>query len=341
VLRQLPGSLVVLDSDDRVFWASQAIHDRRMVRRDRLAFRSLAESAAKARIRKATIMGDVSIPRPPLQLGDWDLRVRSIPLGAGWILMLIDDLTEENRVAAVRRDFIANVSHELKTPVGAVALLSEALVAARDDPDAVRHFAEKMQVETQRLTTLIKDVIDLSRLQGDDPMGHAQVFRVGEVLERTIEFVRGAAEAKAISIVVSVDQDADVYGDAGQVETAVRNVLSNAISYSPQHTQVAVAVRSVGLLVEISVRDQGIGIPENELDRIFERFYRVDAARSRMTGGTGLGLSIVRNVCRNHGGDVQVWSAVGEGSTFTLQLPRYAPELEEEILGLRSDGEGA
>lgn len=324
---------MVLDADDRVHWASQPVIDRRMLRGDRLAFRMVADCAAESRVRQTAVVGEVSIPRPPLRLGDWDLRVRAVPLAGAWIVLLIDDLTEENRVAAVRRDFIANVSHELKTPVGAVSLLSEALVAARDDPEAVRHFAEKMMMETDRLTTLIQDVIDLSRLQGDNPMDHAIVFDVGAVVERAAEFVRGAAEAKSITIAETIEPGAEVYGDAGQVETAVRNVLSNAISYSSAHTQVAVSVRARGLLVEIAVRDQGIGIPEDELDRIFERFYRVDAARSRLTGGTGLGLSIVRNVCRNHGGDVQVWSAPGEGSTFTLQLPRYAPALEQELLG--------
>jgi two-component system sensor histidine kinase SenX3 len=340
LLRNLPGTLLLLDESDRVPWASSAAIERRLVRGDRLAFRAVADCAAEARARNATTIGEVSIPRPPLRLGDWDLRVRAIPLGAGWILLLVDDLTEENRVAAVRRDFIANVSHELKTPVGAVSLLSEAIVAARDDPEAVRHFAEKMQAETERLTSLIQDVIDLSRLQGDDPMEHATIVPVGPLVDAAVEFVRGAAEAKSIPIIISHDSHAEVYGDAGQLETAVRNVLSNAIAYSPAHTQVAVSVRARDLLVEIVIRDQGIGIPENELDRIFERFYRVDAARSRMTGGTGLGLSIVRNVCRNHGGDVQVWSASGEGSTFTLQLPRHAPELEEKLLDGAPNREG-
>lgn len=228
------------------------------MRGDKIAFRSVAECAAEARLRHEATVTGVSIPRPPLRLGDWDLRVRAVPLGAGWVLLSIDDLTEENRVAAVRRDFIANVSHELKTPVGAVSLLSEALVAARDDPEAVRHFAEKMQMETERLTTLIQDVIDLSRLQGDDPSAHATVFPVGPLVADAVEFVRGAADAKSIAIVVSPESSAEVFGDAAQLETAVRNVLANAIAYSQAHTQVAVTVRSQGLIVEIAVRDQGI-----------------------------------------------------------------------------------
>ncbi|MEO1994390.1 MAG: ATP-binding protein [Planctomycetaceae bacterium] len=239
---------------------------------------------------------------------------------------MIDDRTEENRILAVRRDFIANVSHELKTPVGAVTLLAEALVAARDDPEAVSHFAEKMQLEANRLSNLINDVIHLSRLQGEDPLLEAQIVPVNAIIDKALDFVRGAAEANSIELKLTIEPDLLVHGDLGQLVTAVSNVLSNAIAYSPPHTQVAVAARRRDKTVEISIKDQGIGIPDTEQDRIFERFYRVDAARSRVTGGTGLGLSIVRNVCSNHGGDVQVWSAPGEGSTFTLRLPSYAKD---------------
>ncbi|MAT60576.1 MAG: two-component sensor histidine kinase [Micrococcales bacterium] len=323
MITQLPGSLIVLDGNDRVQWAAEQILTDRLVRRDRIAVRSVLDCAMAARASGETTVTSVSILRPPLRTGDWDLRVRAIPLDFDWVLLVIDDLSEENRVAAVRRDFIANVSHELKTPVGAVALLSEALVAARDDPKAVSHFAEKMQIETERLSNLIQDVIDLGRLQGEDPLENARVVPLPEIADSAVEFVRGAADAKNITLALSAAPDSDVFGERDQIETAMRNVLANAIAYSSPHTQVAISVRPNGAIVEITVRDQGIGIPETELDRIFERFYRVDAARSRVTGGTGLGLSIVRNVCRNHGGDVQVWSAPGEGSTFTLQLPRY------------------
>ena len=331
LITQLPGSLIILDSNDQVHWAAEKVLTDRLVRRGRIAFKSVLDVATAARVSGETTVTALSVLRPPLRTGDWDLRVRAVPLQFDWVLLVIDDLSEENRVAEVRRDFIANVSHELKTPVGAVALLSEALVAARDDPEAVSHFAEKMQIETERLSNLIQDVIDLGRLQGEDPLENAQVVPVAEIADSAVEFVRGAADAKNITLAIDAAPDSDVFGERDQINTAMRNVLANAIAYSSPHTQVAISVRSKGDLVEVAVRDQGIGIPETELDRIFERFYRVDAARSRITGGTGLGLAIVRNVCRNHGGDVQVWSAPGEGSTFTLQLPRYQPATAEDI----------
>ena len=326
IIRQIPGNLLVLDAADRVHYAAAQAVDSRLVRRKRVAHRSISDCAAEARTTGESVVSDFSIPRPPMHVDNWHLSVRAVPLGGGWVLLVIDDRTEENRILAVRRDFIANVSHELKTPVGAVTLLAEALVAARDDPEAVSHFAEKMQLEANRLSNLINDVIHLSRLQGEDPLLEAQIVPVNAIIDKAFDFVRGAAEANSIELKLTIEPDLLVHGDLGQLVTAVSNVLSNAIAYSPPHTQVAVAARRRDKTVEISIKDQGIGIPDTEQDRIFERFYRVDAARSRVTGGTGLGLSIVRNVCSNHGGDVQVWSAPGEGSTFTLRLPSYAKD---------------
>jgi len=266
---------------------------------------------------------EMRVRRPPLGRELLELRVRVAPLGTGAILVLIDDLAEERRVDVVRRDFVANVSHELKTPVGALSLLAEAVLAASDDADQVRHFAERMQLEASRLSHLIQDVIDLSRLQGDDPLTHAAVVNVDELIQRALEEVRTLALRQEIELVTGDPCDAVVFGDHGQLLTALRNLLSNAIAYSPSHTRVAVGARETDSIVEISVKDQGIGIPVNDLDRIFERFYRVDQARSRVTGGTGLGLAIVKHVCQNHGGECTVWSEPGVGSTFTLRLPSY------------------
>jgi len=326
IIRQLPGTLLLLDETDRVHYASDEAEESRLVRRKRITNRLISDCAALARTANKSVVRELSISRPPVNVGNWHLSVRAVPVGNDWVLLIIDDLTEENRVLAVRRDFIANVSHELKTPVGAVTLLAEALVAARDDPEAVSHFAEKMQVEAARLSNLINDVIHLSRLQGEDPLLEAQVVSATSVIEDASDFVRETADANSIELTVTIEPDQWIYGDLGQLVTAVGNVLSNAIAYSPPHTQVVVASRKRETMIEISITDQGIGIPETEQDRIFERFYRVDAARSRVTGGTGLGLAIVRNVCSNHGGDVQVWSAPGEGSTFTLRLPSYQKE---------------
>jgi two-component system sensor histidine kinase SenX3 len=266
---------------------------------------------------------EMRVRRPPLGRELLELRVRVAALGTGAILVLIDDLAEERRVDVVRRDFVANVSHELKTPVGALSLLAEAVLAASDDPVEVRHFAERMQVEAGRLSHLIQDVIDLSRLQGDDPLTRAEVVPVDDLVQRALEEVRTLAVRQEIDLETGPSSGALVYGDYSQLLTALRNLLSNAIAYSPGHTRVAVGMRVVDAIVEISVTDQGMGIPVNDLDRIFERFYRVDPARSRITGGTGLGLAIVKHVCQNHGGECTVWSEPGVGSTFTLRLPEY------------------
>lgn len=272
---------------------------------------------------------EMRVRRPPLGRELLELRVRVAELGTGAILILIDDLAEERRVDAVRRDFVANVSHELKTPVGALALLAEAVLSSADDADQVRHFGERMQLEATRLSHLVQDVIDLSRLQGDDPLTHAEVIDVDEILNRAADEVRTIAASHNISIFIGEPSRASIYGDRTQLLTAVRNLLTNAVNYSPDGTTVSMNSIASGPLVEIQVKDQGIGIAPNDLDRIFERFYRVDQARSRSTGGTGLGLAIVKHICQNHGGECTVWSEVGVGSTFTLRLPAYAAQGEE------------
>ena len=268
---------------------------------------------------------EMRVRRPPLGRELLELRVRVAPLGTGAILVLIDDLAEERRVDVVRRDFVANVSHELKTPVGALSLLAEAVLAASDDPEQVRHFAERMQIEASRLSHLVQDVIDLSRLQGDDPLTHAEVVDVDDLVRRAVDEVRTLAAREDIEVVTGDPCDGLVYGDERQLLAALRNLLTNAIAYSANHTRIAVGTRTHDGIVEIAVKDQGIGIATNDLDRVFERFYRADPARSRVTGGTGLGLAIVKHVSQNHGGECTVWSEVGVGSTFTLRLPAYLP----------------
>ena len=269
---------------------------------------------------------EMRVRRPPLGRELLELRVRVAPLGTGAILVLIDDLAEERRVDVVRRDFVANVSHELKTPVGALSLLAEAVLAASDDPEQVRHFAERMQMEASRLSHLVQDVIDLSRLQGDDPLTRAEVVDVDDLVRRAVDEVRTQATREDIELVTSDPCEGLVYGDERQLLAALRNLLINAIAYSPvAHPHRGRARARTASIVEIAVKDQGIGIAANDLDRVFERFYRVDPARSRVTGGTGLGLAIVKHVSQNHGGECTVWSEVGVGSTFTLRLPAYQP----------------
>ena len=251
-----------------------------------------------------------------------ELFLRASRIGEGQsILVLADDASEARRIESIRRDFVANISHELKTPIGGLSLLAEAIANASDDPDAVRRFAERMQTETRRLNHLVTDIISLSQIQGADPLYGAEVVAIDEVLDTAIDRCKVQAQASEISLVRGGESGLKVLGDLEQLVTALSNLITNAIAYSSQRTQVGLGVRSKDGLVEITVSDQGIGIPDSDLERIFERFYRVDPARSRATGGTGLGLAIVKHIVGNHGGSISVWSVVGEGSTFTILLP--------------------
>lgn len=321
VLSVLPGASLVVDAESSILRATPRAEALGLVRRDQVSVPSLRELVRRVATDGSAREREVRVRRPPLGRGLLDLRVQVAPLADGMFLVLVNDLSEERRVDAVRRDFVANVSHELKTPVGALSLLSEAILSAADDPESVRRFAERMQSESMRLSNLINDIIDLSRLQSDDPLVHADEIDLAEVVDQAVEEIRTLATAREIEIVESTVPGISMLGDRGQILMAIRNLLSNAVSYSAAHTRVAVAMRVNDGIVEIDVKDQGIGIPEHDLERIFERFYRVDPARSRGTGGTGLGLAIVKHVCRNHGGECRVWSELGVGSTFTLRLP--------------------
>jgi two-component system sensor histidine kinase SenX3 len=264
----------------------------------------------------------MELPRGPIGAGTHDLLVRVSLLGSdGLVVILIFDDSEMRRLDAIRRDFVANISHELKTPIGALSILSEAVLGASDDPEAITRFATRMQSEASRLSELVQEIINLSRLQDDDPLKRAQQFSIGETIKEAIDQSRLNAEARKVEIFYNNNDSAIVNGDRDQVKMAIHNLVENAINYSPDATRVAIGVKEVDGICEISVSDQGIGIPEKDLERIFERFYRVDAARSRITGGTGLGLSIVKHVVTNHGGDISVWSVEGNGSTFTIRLP--------------------
>lgn len=258
------------------------------------------------------------------------LRVRIAPLGNRFMLVLAADRTEELRLAGVRRDFVANVSHELKTPIGAVAVLAEAIEAAAEDPDRVRAFAQRMQVESERLGRMTKELIDLSRIQADDPLDRPERVGITEVVEVAVDRTHVLADAKRMRVVTRVLEDAEVLGSAELITMAVQNLVANAVQYSPEATHVGIGVRVVDGIVEIAVTDKGVGIAPEDRERVFERFYRVDPARSRVTGGTGLGLSIVKHVAVSHGGEVTLWSRPGQGSTFTLRLPVAETPAREE-----------
>jgi two-component system, OmpR family, sensor histidine kinase SenX3 len=265
------------------------------------------------------------------------LHLRAVALNATHVAIEAADVTESHRLARVRRDFVANVSHELKTPIGALQLLAEALLDATDmngaevngseDVVAARRFAERIHHESARMGRLVSELLELTRLQGAEPLPTPEPVAIDWVLAEVMDRTRTTATAKHIELLYNGLRDATVYGNGAQIATAVTNLVENAIAYSGDDTKVALTVRQDEAWIEIDVTDQGIGIAPHDVDRIFERFYRADQARSRATGGTGLGLAIVKHIATNHGGRVDVTSELGGGSTFTLRLPAQPPEV--------------
>jgi two-component system sensor histidine kinase SenX3 len=326
VLSVLRSSAVVVNESDIVLKASAPAYAMGLVRGTNLASEQLADLVSQVRrdgqIREAELV--MSRPAAPSR----HVMARVAPLGSRLVLALVEDRTRERRVESVRRDFVANVSHELKTPVGAIRLLAEAVSDAADDPDAVRRFSGRMLTESDRLSRLVQQVIELSRLQGDEPLESPLPVSLDDVIDVAVDTSAIDANAKGISVVTGGTSGLKVFGSEEQVTAAVANLVANAVSYSEDDATVLVTTRAADGNVEISVVDQGIGIPTTEIDRIFERFYRVDPARHRSTGGTGLGLSIVKHVAATHGGEVRVWSVEGQGSTFTLTLPRHSSHTE-------------
>jgi two-component system sensor histidine kinase SenX3 len=324
VLAVLRSSAIVVDSADEVINNSPSATAYGLVRGKELVHRELRHLARQVRRDGVIRESQLELSRGPLGQARSFMQARVAPLGSDHVLLLVEDHTQARRVEEVRRDFVANVSHELKTPVGGLGLLAEAIQDAKDDPEAVERFASRMQVESHRLAKLVKEIVDLSRLQVADTLHEPRLVDVTAAVHEAIDYSRVGADSKQIEIAEACAPDLKVFGDEDLLVTAVRNLIGNAVNYSEAGTRVAVGGRLVGEMVEITVTDQGQGIPADEQGRIFERFYRVDDARSRATGGTGLGLAIVKHICANHGGDVDVWSEEGRGSTFTIRLPAAA-----------------
>ena len=243
-------------------------------------------------------------------------------------VVYVDDQSEHARMEATRRDFVANVSHELKTPVGAMGVLAEALLASADDPDTVRRFAEKMVAESNRLANMVGELIELSRLQGAERLPDLEAVDVDTVVAEALSRYKVAADTADIAITTDAPTGYKVLGDQPLLVTAMANLVSNAIAYSPKGSPVSISRRRRGDNIEIAVTDRGIGIAAADQERVFERFFRVDKARSRATGGTGLGLAIVKHVAANHNGTIRLWSQPGTGSTFTLSIPAYPDNVD-------------
>jgi len=321
VLDAIESAGVVLDHSNNVVKASPGAMAFGIVYNGALVHPEIVKLIDKVRRRGEPIAEELHLARGPFGEASIYLFVRVARLGARYILLLADDRTESYRLDEVRRDFVANISHELKTPIGAVSLLAEALTEAAKDPVQVKKFAKRLTKESERLTRITKEIIQLSRLQAADAISKPELVDIDDVVAQAIDQNQVAAESSKIRLVSGGDAGAEVYGDEPLLAVALHNLIANAIQYSPKGSRIGVGVSNDDGVVEIAVTDQGIGIPDEDLDRVFERFYRIDPARSRHTGGSGLGLSIVKHVVQNHGGDVRVWSQPGNGSTFTIRLP--------------------
>lgn len=334
ILGVLGRAYIVVDGIDGVVRASPGAYAFGLVRGHTLMQDEVL--ALTARVRRDGVIEDknVELHRGLLGQGSLILQLRVAPIAEEYILILADDRTEATRTEEMRNDFVANVSHELKTPVGAISLLAEAIDGAAADEEAVRRFAKRMNKEAVRLAALVQDIIELSRLQGADMADHAEPVDINELVSHAVEANRLPAENRNITLVVGGTAENPVYADGPMLTTAFRNLIDNAIRYSPEGSQVGVGIRSRDGLAQITVTDRGPGIPAEDQERVFERFYRLDSARSRNTGGNGLGLSIVKHVVSNHGGEISLWSQPGQGSTFTVRLPEMDtadPEEQAEL----------
>jgi two-component system, OmpR family, sensor histidine kinase SenX3 len=328
-LGQLDQNALVLAPGEVIVFASENIDHIGILRDGLIQSQELLAIIRVVRRTNVKQTGTIDVPRGPIGEGRHELTVNVIPLiKEQLVLVLLSDESQAQRIQDVRRDFVANVSHELKTPIGALLLLSEAVLGAKDDPDAVTKFATRMQIESKRLTDLVQEIINLSRLQDSDPLSVPSELNVQDLVNEAIDQSQVGADSRKIKISTGDIANGVVLGDRDQLIMAIQNLVENAVNYSPEGTQVTVSSIVKDGIITISITDQGIGIPENEKERIFERFYRVDPARSRESGGTGLGLSIVKHVATKHGGEVSVWSVENVGSTFSLKLPIFSKSEE-------------
>ena len=340
-LDSLRVGVVVLDAEDNPVLVNPAARAMGLLRSGgapgTMAAHPILRTLA-GQVRRTGVRREVELDLPRGRAGGASaplgLHLRAVALNASHVAVEAADVTESHRLARVRRDFVANVSHELKTPIGALQLLAEALLDATELPDAppgleqsedliaARRFAERIHHESARMGRLVNELLELTRLQGAEPLPTPEPVALDWVIAEVVDRTRTTASAKGIDVVYTGPKGAMVYGSDSQVATAVTNLVENAIAYSGEDTKVLLTLRTdVEDWVEIDVTDEGIGIAPHDVDRIFERFYRADQARSRSTGGTGLGLAIVKHIATNHGGRVDVTSTLGGGSTFTLRLP--------------------
>lgn len=320
LLQVLEVAAVILGPGNRIDYYSPDAVVLGVIRDEKLASEPLLSLIRKARKTGLPQSGHIEVARGPIGEGTRKLSVKVNFLEDDVTIATFTDESEAERIDAVRRDFVANISHELKTPISALRTLSEAVLVATEDPQ-LNKFASMMQSQVERLSTLVQEIIDLSRLQDADPLLDALHVDIDEAVDEAIDQCQVLAGTREITINRGPRINSEVIGDRTHLIMAFHNLIENAINYSPDKTHVTVNTIATDQIAEVIVIDQGVGISDADQNRIFERFYRVDPARSRVTGGTGLGLSIVKHVIGNHGGEVSVWSSSGVGSTFTIRLP--------------------
>ncbi len=321
-LEVLETAGVILNASNEVISQSSKAESMGLVEYEKLANDELQELVNQARAEKKPKSSELYFQKnfkAPRQY----ISARATMLSDDLVILLIEDKTEAKRLEDVRYDFVENISHELKTPISAISLLAEALQVSLDDAEQTKKFASNLQREAKRLGGLVNRIIELSRIQAGDIGGVASVFQLGDVIAEAVDANLFLADRRAVKLTFEVIPNVEIFGDRELISMAVKNLIENAIVYSESNSQVGVGLTVDDDFAEVSVTDNGIGIPVDQQERIFERFYRVDPSRSRETGGTGLGLSIVKHAAQNHGGEVSVFSRVGLGSTFTLKLPLH------------------
>lgn len=319
-LEVLDTAGVVVDATNQVVDQSSKAKDMGLVEYGKVISTELVELMTKARVTRQSVTEELFFAKnsrsPKLFIS-----ARATLLSEELVILLIEDRTEAKRLDETRRDFVENISHELKTPISAISLLAEALQVAIDDPEQVKKFSKNLQRESKRLGSLVTKIIQLSRIQAGDLQGEIEVFDLGQIVDEAVELNQFLADSKAVKITADTPSGIFVQGDAGLISMAIKNLIENAVLYSENNSNVGVGLSEVEGFAEVAVIDKGIGIPLDQQERIFERFYRVDPSRSRETGGTGLGLSIVKHAANNHGGEVTLFSRPNLGSTFTLRIP--------------------
>jgi len=335
-----PTALAVLDRNQEIVMSNPAAHEMSLVH-DRAVNPEVWQTAQEVFEDKETRTVDLAIPkrRTGHRVTQFKAVIKPLTLNDGrFVIIYGTDESENVRMESARRDFVANVSHELKTPVGGIALLAEALLQDPGDQETVEYFGNKVYKEANRMADMVSELISLSKLQGAEALPEMEPLAVDDLIEEALSRNQLAAEARSIELNRGASVGVQVKGDRSLLVTALSNLVSNAINYSPEKMPVSVSQKVVdGGVVLIRVTDRGIGIAPDDQKRVFERFFRVDQARSRQTGGTGLGLAIVKHVVANHGGNIKLWSRPGTGSTFTIELPIYREEKPAQDAGMKDN----